>query len=396
MNIKNYYSLALLFAIILAGCNKIEENREQTFIQNTTNTDKEISYAIELVKEFSDKVNKSPYKTKSSSDSEIDITLEKYKTLKFNFPSTKGQNRTDSINLYTFILEKNGNLGFAIASGDERIGNVYAYVENGSLSDTSYIRGMAYMISNIPYICQHDLYNYQNKPTKSFLDGFSGTIGRPNGLISTEWSQDPPYNWGTPSSTCTSGYYPAGCGVIAVAQIVAYYKKCDKKFDFNALTENKTIKRTSSFYLTNEVSKFIAYIGEKCKADYGCDETVTYMGSGCLTALSSFGYTYTSTHGSMYGNKNTYNKVRQCIENGNVIIAIGQDTGGAGGHFWIVDGFIPSFTKSDANEIHCNWGWGGISNGWYNDFNEADVFAHPYKQPYNFSDGLYYYYLDIK
>lgn len=67
-------------------------------------------------------------------------------------------------------------------------------------------------------------------------------------LMQTQWHQNDPYNWGTPGNVCS--YYPAGCGVIAVAQIVAYYKKCDRNFDFDILTKYPKIYATT-YHLAN-------------------------------------------------------------------------------------------------------------------------------------------------
>lgn len=395
MRTKFYFLLSVLSIINFLGCNNIGETEYQVIIQNSTKDNDEITRATKLVKEFSDMINKPSITTKSSS--KLNITLSDSKTLRFNLPNTKSENNTDSINLYTFSLETNGKTGFAIVSGDERIGEVYAYVENGSLADTTYIKGMAYMISSIPDICERNLYKYAEDciTTKSFEEGYFDTSEFNGNLIKTEWSQDEPYNWGTPSPTCK--YYPAGCGVIAVAQIVAYYKKCNKNFDFNALTTDPIIKTNSSSYLKNEVANFVAYIGKQCHADYSCKVTNTYMQSGCMEAFTQFGYKHTSSFGSLYLDEDGYERVRTCIRSGNVIIAIGQDTADRGGHFWIIDGFIPIMCKClDSNKIHINWGWGGTANGWYTDLGPENRFTHPQGQPYNFANGLYYYYLDAK
>ena len=397
MRTKFYFLLSILSIINFLGCNNIGETEYQVIVQNSTKDNDEITRATKLVKEFSDMINKPSITTKSSS--KLNITLSDSKTLRFNLPNTKSENNTDSINLYTFSLETNGKTGFAIVSGDERIGEVYAYVENGSLADTTDIRGMAYMISAIPEVCERNLHKYTEDciTTKSFEDGYFDTSEFNGNLIKTEWSQHGPYNWETPSSTCSEGYYPAGCGVIAVAQIVAYYKKCDKNFDFNALTTDPTIKTSSSSYLKNEVANFVAYIGKQSHADYSCKETNTYMQSGCMAAFTQFGYKHTSSFGSLYQDEDGYERVRTCIRSGNVIIAIGQDTAGQGGHFWIVDGFIPLICKClDSNKIHINWGWGGTANGWYTDLGPENRFTHPQGQSYNFANGLYYYYLDTK
>ena len=47
------------------------------------------------------------------------------------------------------------------------------------------------------------------------------------------------------------------------------------------------------------------------------------------------------------------------LNQGRPVLYSGRDTGGIGGHAWVCDGY-------DANgNLHMNWGWGGMDNGYY-------------------------------
>ena len=47
----------------------------------------------------------------------------------------------------------------------------------------------------------------------------------------------------------------------------------------------------------------------------------------------------------------------------------GLDQGGAGGHAWVCDGSMiimeTSSTTIAKRYVHCNWGWGGSGNGYF-------------------------------
>lgn len=302
----------------------------------------------------------------------------------------------DSVNLYTFTLEKEGKTGFAIVSGDERVADVYVYVEEGSLSDTICIKGMANYIRKIPELCAYDLHycganealTKCSPPDYYTNEGFSV---RP--LISTQWHQHEPYNWGTPGDVCD--YYYAGCGVIAMAQIVAYYQKCDRNFDFAALTKYTHIDVSSDSYLTHEVSEFVKYVGSLCNSEYSCSAspgTITYF-PACMRAFTRLGYEYEYKGIVDYID---YTKLDNCISKGNVILAFGLDEVSRAGHFWVIDGYVPLLTKCDAAKIHCNWGWGGKSDGWYTDYTFRDNYTRPWYSSYHLAYEQRFAYLNVK
>tara|TARA_B100001123_G_C15187405_1_gene977878 strand:- start:365 stop:1351 length:987 start_codon:yes stop_codon:yes gene_type:complete len=47
------------------------------------------------------------------------------------------------------------------------------------------------------------------------------------------------------------------------------------------------------------------------------------------------------------------------LDNNKPVIMVGYGSGYGGGHAWNIDGY-------QGNNLHCNWGWGGWSNGYYN------------------------------
>lgn len=386
-----------LILIAFAGCTNENafDNKEPAETLNVNQ--EELARAMALVEKFGNIVNPvTP--TKGAPMEKMSIMLSEVKTLKNTGDITKSVGIADTVNLYTFQLEKEGKTGFAIACGDERIADVFAYVEEGSLSDTTYIKGMAQMIARIPDICMYQLDNCPANDaitkcgigeyeTESELDWLENSI-----LLKTKWDQYPPYNWGEPTTSCESGYYIAGCGVIAMSQIIAYYKKCDRSFDFDALTAQPRIRIYSSSYLTNELSQFVSYVGSICSAFHLCDNTYTNF-DNCLLAFDRLGYEYEVTSDRV--EVDNYNKLEECIGKGNVVFVSGF-TSRMEGHMWVIDGYLPMMTKCGANRVHCNWGWGGTANGWYTDaVSVENTYTSPHNQQYDFRYSNKYCYLKV-
>lgn len=103
-----------------------------------------------------------------------------------------GSSKQDSMKLFTFDYFNNGNKGFAIASGDQRLSSVYAIVENGNITDTTFNWGLKSIINNFSAVIKEELKQIQTNsisPQSSTL-----SLSNPIYLIKTTWGQRAPYN----------------------------------------------------------------------------------------------------------------------------------------------------------------------------------------------------------
>ena len=319
------------------------------------------------------------------------ISLKGIETVKFNnvsekSASLKNEPFNDSINIYTFDIQSGDRKGFAIVSGDKRVGRIYAYVPDGSLSDTSDIQGMYQAISSIPDICKQDLILYDEGDTIEVINKSASTTADddPFGsveeiygpLLTTEWHQGSPYNYATPTNGACSYnyYYPVGCGVLATSQAIAYYGKYSSNYDFDALTAQNAIYTYSSSYLKNQVSSFIGEVGESCNAEYGCEGTSTNI-VNCKNVLLGFGYDLDYQPYS-YRDKFLHSfAAYDCFKHGDLVLVRGEDSD-EGGHMWVYDGCYKIRVVKAVyytGLIHCNWGQGeNGSNGWYTSYFRYD------------------------
>ncbi|MCC8171949.1 MAG: C10 family peptidase [Parabacteroides sp.] len=271
-----------------------------------------------------------------------------------------------SINIYTFVFEKDGNQGFAIASGDERISRVYAYTENGQLSDTTYIVGLAYTLSMFPSLYEEELNNYysgESKETKAATTYIN--IGP---TLITQWHQEPPYNnQCPPRSGCAHSV--VGCGGIAAAQVLAYLNPAVKMsgIDYSVLRAYAT----PPYEYQNMAALFCFNVAQGIETNFGCKNSTSQLKT-TAGYLSKFGITLRFYDGNL--------KINDCINSialKGVTMARGTQKNGAKiGHAWVYDGVRATvYLTGDSNwpytktgtwpTFHCNWGWGPQANGWY-------------------------------
>lgn len=287
-----------------------------------------------------------------------------------------------SVNIYTFVFEKDGNQGFAIASGDERISRVYAYTENGQLSDTTYIIGLTYTLSRFPSLYEEELNNYyagKNKETKA-----ATTYINIEPTLITQWHQRTPYNNACPPrSGCAHSL--VGCGGIATAQVLAHLNPAVKMngIDYSVLRAYAT----PPYAYQDMAADFCYRVAEGIGTNFGCKNSGSYL-TNIADYLRRFGITLQYYEGNL--------KINDCINSialkGTTIATGRQKKGRKIGHAWVYDGVQATvYLTGDPNwpytktgtwpTFHCNWGWGPEANGWYaasTGWEQPDPNTYPY------------------
>jgi hypothetical protein len=345
--------------------------------------------------------------------------------------------------------------GFVLACNDKRVGNYLAFVESGDLNDPDmpflqifFSRLEAYIdqtIEEFDRITDEDVqralinarkagrYTYTTTGNEADETGANaiwnenGDLG--SGLASSpmvepqqrdysniafadwywidgyytylpvEWSQNSPYNYVINSELNNLGYPPgnylAGCGPVAVAQLMAYHQyppACTLPslpqpipYNWGLITASRTLPDIPPFETQAAVIHTGLLLGEisvRQGVVYG--ETVTeVLPPGVINSLTQMGYATETPVASMppyeisdYTGYQVYNftKVRESIINQRPVLVGGLSI--AGGHIWVIDG-VRHMTYTEATPaghiigftydwVHCNLGWGpGRVNGWY-------------------------------
>lgn len=387
------YFLTILLGIGLLGCS----DNEEPISKSSASLSEECNVSIQLIKDFG-KTHSCPTLTKSTSSSDLIIKDVRSKVYYFEVEDSivnrsprlqrlSSNSDSLSVTLYTVEFEKNGNSGFAIASGDERISNVYAYTENGQLSDTLYNVGLKYTLANIENVCKDELIRYYNQPKKTATA--TPLLVQP--FTNLEWNQTAPYN--QLAKVCSSagwayaGRCPAGCTTIAVAQAVAWLLPPKVTgFYLESLRKIKSypLGATTGDWVSN-MANYIRYIGNCVNIEYSCE------GSGALIKDIRDEFDTWGIHYSYAEDKNVdldmlaYNLVKELPH-----ITSGFTKKPRKGHSWIWEGIDCKLTGttdghsrlyldySVTPKLYCNWGWGGSSNGWYVSYEQPEGHDKPY------------------
>jgi hypothetical protein len=192
--------------------------------------------------------------------------------------------------------------------------------------------------------------------------------------LSVKWGQGYPYNCKLEQKGCTNAAYdyrcPAGCGVVAIAQALAYYEPKlsinGQLVDWKMLKKQTCIDRSASRQLKNQIGFLMKWIGDKAEAKHECDATSTNI-NAIEVVLGQVG---------MQCDKLTpfnWNSIYNSINNGSLVEAnaVGlENEVEEVCHSWIIDGYmIANFNfesyKEQAFYVHNNWGWNGSYDGYY-------------------------------
>ncbi|MEG1950130.1 MAG: C10 family peptidase [Odoribacter sp.] len=342
-----------------------------------------------------------------------------------NTSKTRATSNEATSNIY--IVNFENNMGYTIISGDKRTPSILAIIENGHLEkiDATSLNdndcpsiAKSFLLSLPEYINIVITQNEQKKNisinqskiktrTLRQAGGYErwtarNTVGP---MLKTKWAQEYPFNEKHPLATARfscNHHAIAGCVSIALGQLMSYYKWPQNYNGVNYSWSDAVIncvRNTSDPTVVNEVSSLTHEICAIGHAQYGgCDKYDCANSAGTKYSLNANESAYvpgTSIYqadissiltqmGYQHSNFQTYNTqdVIATVKNNIPVLSIGL---GSGFHAWIIDGYS-DFTRyryydgwmyesTDFSLIHCNFGWGGQSNGYYT----SEVFdtCHP-------------------
>ena len=299
-----------------------------------------------------------------------------------------------------YLINYEDNEGYAMVSTDSRATPVYAYSDEGNLTP--------YDLENNPGLqifMEGTIENYQievaglgdrepiNRPDSTLGDipmpmveynGGSYYLGITtediikNPLLTTNWHQNAPYG-----NDCPNGI--GGCAPLAAAQIMAYHKYPEQFdghiYNWDAMTAIPELSPGSTGAIA--AAELIYDIAKAAGAVYNTWTTDIYTTHQIRNAIWFFSYNCSEplsyNEESIIGN----------INNEQPILIVGFDDRGEG-HAWVIDGYrrndvhytyyyidtpdvvYDTRVHTIATYFHCNLGWGGDSNGYYN----ASSFLH--------------------
>lgn len=289
--------------------------------------------------------------------------------------------------------------GFALVGKSKYSRGIYAISPEGSLemSDTIENKGLAMFVNaaiedvTVTSIIPIDkpVYVYQEKRIVNPL--LSENIAN--------WHQRSPYN----------KYYVAidgretcvGCGPLAVGMLCAFYKfpyiLSNRAINWNAIYNN-SIDDIARFLTdlgsSDYLNASLQANGERSISASSITKFIPKVGFDISNAWidSNFSIAYHDIFDFMKSGKNGINPAPILMTG----IRKNSSGGVAGGHAWIVDGFIErikipkvsltnpmaQWTEADPY-LHCVWGWGEDQNGYYLYFIDKDKIDDKSKAGYH-------------
>ncbi len=218
-------------------------------------------------------------------------------------------------------------------------------------------------------------------------------------MVHYVWSQSSPFNDYCPVGS-DNAHLPAGCVPVATAMIVAYNQAPDSLSLNNRLISWNKVHNAyyylngdyynTGWYYTDDVAYMIHEIGEIC-------ETWYHEADGWFLN-EDFGFAFPDRAKEFLIDKG-YNATKYNEYNVNYILPmlyagkpvfIAAVSGLWTGHAWIIDGAMFQSRGSDTRTLlHCNWGWGGLSNGYFAsgvfDLTQGPVANNFYYDPHNYT-----------
>ncbi len=280
----------------------------------------------------------------------------------------------DNGNASAYIFVPADGAGFSILSADDMAAPVLGYSDTGTID-----------VDNLPPSLEWWLNELGRKVESVSSSGraFDNRLYAPAEmtaiapLLTTRWNQDAPYNDEAPEVGGAKA--PTGCVATSFAQVMNYFKYPAKgkgtiRYNDNGVTRTLQLTR-QSFDWDNMLNEYlpgsyneaqaaaVAYLMKACgygvEMSYGRDSSGAQSYKIVNAAIDHFKY----DAGMQYVERQFYSPVAWTqmiydnLKNCGPVIYDGSSN--SGGHSFVCDGY-------DGNGyFHFNWGWGGVSDGYY-------------------------------
>jgi len=301
--------------------------------------------------------------------------------------------------MYVFNIT-NSN-GFVIVAGDDAVQPVLAYSAESHFQTLNmpahlawWINGYRDQISAVMAAGKEATPAIAGQWNRLLTNDNSGAVAaRATGvapLIATLWDQMPYYNDLCPVPGGDGSATPTGCVATAMAQVMYYWQwpttgtgsHTYMENDYGSLSANfgattydwanmpLSLDQNSTAAQVSAVATLMYHCGVGVEMDY---DLAANGGSGALSisygpwacaesALTDyFGYDASSQQGLDRGNypddAEWISILKNSLDQSFPILYGGS--GNQGGHEWVIDGY------DDNDFFHCNWGWSGLSNGYF-------------------------------
>ena len=271
-----------------------------------------------------------------------------------------------------YIYNDAQDKGFVIVAGDDDMGEVLAYSNEGILDTLQANPGVKLLLESYRQtyeVLKEGLVTVK-RSTRSGL--YSKTVSP---LLKSKWGQSHPFN-------ALTGYPYSGCVATAVAQMMYYYQwpaqgSGKNEYRVTYYNEMKGADFSQSHYdwanmlpdynypvsATKEQEDAVALLMNDVGVASFMQYTPSSSGTQGIFAYQAlqknFDYTAAYATKAVEGPTRFAQILRQELLNGCPVYLEGRPAGNASGHAWVTDGF-------DENGLfHMNFGWDGQGDAYY-------------------------------
>ncbi|MDB5284762.1 MAG: Peptidase family protein [Bacteroidota bacterium] len=296
-----------------------------------------------------------------------------------------------------YVFDITGANGFVIVSADDNSKPVIAYSTESNFGTSFQNTGIANWVNG----ASAQIYNgiLQQVPASAeitnawsaYSQGQRPASNKTNSVspkLTTNWNQDPFYNDLCPYNYTDGQRTVTGCVATAMAQVMKFwsypaqgkgshtytaqgYGQLYANFDTSTYRWRQMPATITSGNMS--IATLMYDCGVAVEMNYGdlsqggsgafVLQSETWGGGPCAESayVDNFSYDVNTLQGvrkSDYSTSNWVNLMESDLNAGRVIQYEGFDQS-QGGHTWVCDGY-------DVNDLlHMNWGWGGVSNGYF-------------------------------
>lgn len=290
--------------------------------------------------------------------------------------------------VFYYVFNKGNDNGYVIISGDDRAKTILGYTDDGHFDISVLPANVKYWLgfyeSELKSLPDSDILtiNYSDssvlKTKRMSANQYLTTIYPLLGDI--KWNQDSPYNLICPVINSSTGERAVtGCVATGMAQVMKYYNwpvqgagsnsytsttlKLSSSVDFSKThydwnNMTNTYSSSSSAIQDTAVATLMYHCGVAVNMDYGQSSSASTQ-KMALALINNFGYdSNLQLYSRDYYTRSEWaNFLNMELNASHPVLFSGQASDG--GHLFVCDGY-------DSNGLyHFNWGWGGVSNGYY-------------------------------
>lgn len=282
-----------------------------------------------------------------------------------------------------YVFNTDGKKGFVIISGDDELTELVGYSNEGEFRSENAPENLRAWLDGYAAFVR-SVRDGESRPMRASVNNATPVV---EPLVTTRWNQGEPYNLLCPYDSSVGVTCPTGCAATSMAQLINYHEwpvqgKGTKSYNssYGRLTvdfsksvydwanmkdryesyydEDKNIVNEWTDTEANAVAKLMYDCGVALEMGYG-----PYSSGAADTEMPLALCNYFNYHADLITRDgHTVDeflaRIKEELDNSRPLVFNGQGSGG--GHSYIVDGY-------DSNDyLHVNWGWGGISDGYFN------------------------------